>query len=380
MTASAGAKARLRTLYPDLGPWSTAALWHGRCAYPVPTASPEPELQIIHQQRLAALLLRYVREAGVNLDGEITRFLQRSSMQWMSLTTAALQQADEVLSRLEAVGTRTAISKGPGVARWYPALDCRPYSDVDILVSPDRFRDAVTALEVVGWREEDRNIQPRNYMRWHCREGLNLRIPSGGSVDIHHRVPPWIWSIALNQEELIRRALPVEAAGRQLACLASADNALVAALHLVSDQNRPGLSLRAWRDLAEAVSHTPIDDLVTAAAEAQLAGWLRALLLALPEPCRPFAAIAALPDQPLPHPLRLNLLLSGRLNRLGLLATQTLRLPWPNAMLFTVGLAWPSRSFVRRKFKGDPHPYRRWFALARHRPMRAERDTELMSR
>ncbi len=367
MTASARAKARLCTLFPDLGPWSTAALWYGRCTCPVPTTSVETELPIIHQQRLAGLLLRYVREAGINLDVRNIRYLQRSSLHWMALTTAALQQADDVVNRLQAMGARSAISKGPGVARWYPALDCRPYSDVDILVSPSFFRDAVTALESVGWREEGRNMQPREYMRWYCREGLNLRGPTDGSIDIHHRVPPWIWSMGLDQDKLVMRAQPVEVAGHDLPCLSPADNALVAALHLVSDQNRPGLALRAWRDLTEAVSRTPTNDLVSAAAEANLAGWLRALLIALPRPCRPLAAIAALPDQPLPHPSRLNLLLSGRLNGLGIVGTQTLRLPWPNAMLFTAGLILPSRQFLRHKLEEDPHPYRHWISPARRR-------------
>lgn len=379
VTSDERGKNRLAGLYPTPGPWTSAALWFGRFPAAVPSSSLGEELETIHQQRLAGALLRYARAAGVPLEPDARRLLQQSSLRWMSVTAEAARNAGEVVRRLQKDDVPVVVSKGPGIARWYPAPDCRPFSDIDLLVPAAAFNDAAERLGREGWLEDDRNRQPRRYMRRHCREGLNLTHPDGGSIDLHHRLPPWIWSRHVNLDDMFARADDVLVHGDTLPCLAPVDNAVVAALHVVSDNNRPGRSLRVWRDLVEDVCHTDATELASVAEAAGLAGWMRAVISALPREFIDTPAMtdvmAALPHQPLPHPSRLNLLLSGRLDRLGVFATQTLRLPPVNAVLFAAGMVAPSREFVHRKFAGDAHPYRRWYGLADRRTDRSTADS-----
>ncbi len=75
------------------------------------------------------------------------------------------------------------VTKGPVLAETvYPAPELRPYGDLDLVVEPRAFGDAVAALEAAGASVEDRN--------WAllAREGrgqLHLRLPHGTLADLH---------------------------------------------------------------------------------------------------------------------------------------------------------------------------------------------------
>lgn len=364
--ADAHAKALLTSSFPPMGPWTAAALWHGRGEPAAVPASPlAAELDEIVAQRLAGLLLRYARDAGVRLEPGEREVLQRASFSWTSAAALAAASGAAALESLRAAGVSGVVSKGPGIARLYPGLECRPYADVDVLVAPGDFARSVQVLEGQGWAEEDRNLQPWAYFRRACREGVNLRRDEAGSVDVHHRFPPWIWTDRLPVADVAARAQEVSAAGETFACLAPADNLMVAALHLISDRNAPGRTLMVWRDVVQLAAAVPVDEAVRTARAGGLAGWLRALLLALPEPVRPHELVRALPDDPIPHARRLALLLSPRSAGFGVLASQFLRLPLVNGLAFVAGMLLPSRSFLRRKYPHERHVYRRWWWHAR---------------
>lgn len=379
-SAQSRARARLRAVYPQLGLWTAAALWHGRRpAPPVPDTPLADELDEIHAQRLTGLLARYVRESGATLDPALAQSIQRTEFAWTTRAFAAVSDAVPVLAELgAAAGGELPISKGPGVARYYPGPQCRPFSDIDVVVPPERFGRVVAELQRRGWAEEARNLQPWAYFTRLCREGVNLRerpdpgpdeveVEVGGSIDVHHRLPPWNWSTGIDLARAAGRAEVVEVGGRTLRCLSPVDNLLVVALHVISDRNAPGRSLIVWRDLVELANAAPVPTVVEAATEAGLAGWVKALLEALPEPFGTAELAAALPDQPIPHPRRLAFLLSDRASRLGVVASQFLRLPLPNGLAFVAGMTVPSRAFLARKYPDEPHRYRRWWANSRER-------------
>ncbi len=368
MAQSDPAAARLAGLFPDLGPWTRAALWHGRVDLPVPSTPIEPELDRICRQKLVGLLLRYARAHEVRFGAETSRRLQGFSFAWSRLTAEVGPPAAEIVSRLTADQVPVVVSKGPGIAACYPWPEVRPYGDIDLLVPPQRFSPVVRRLEQLGWAEDVGSRQPWPYLVRHGREGLNLRRKPGGSLDLHHRVPPWIFSGGLPITELVARAEPVPVAGAELPCLPPADNLLVAALHLVSDRNKPGASLIVWRDLVELAAAAEPAEVRRRARATGLDGWLSAVLQALPGEVRPAQLIAVLgPTQPLPHPRRLAALLSGRFDRFGVLATQFLRLPLPNGLAFVAGMAVPSRKFLQDKYPDESHRYRRWWANSRDR-------------
>ena len=353
---------------PATGPWTTAALWHGLRPEPAPrpTTPIEPELATLHAQKLTPLLLRYLRDTDASVPPGPLRTLQASEFGWTARTATVLQHAGAALATLEAAGIASVVSKGPGIAAHYPALRDRPFSDVDVLVARSDFADAVRRLQALGYSEDTESRQPRAWFdRW-CREGLNLKTPAGGSIDLHHHLPPWRWSTGVPTDRLVARSADEGIEVRGLRCLSAADNLLVAALHVVSDRNRPGRSLLVWRDVAQLAS--AVDPAVAAerADEAGLRTWLRAVLQALPEAVRPDRLLEALtgPDD-LQAAGRLRLLLAPTDEPRSVVVTQVLRLPVLAGAGYLAGTALPSRRFLREKFGSDQRLYRRWWTQRR---------------
>ncbi len=362
------AKTRLNELFPAVGPWTSAALWHGRTdPAPIPTKSIRDELQTICDQRLSALTLRYLRDVKAVIEPECQQILRQTSFAWMSMAIAAADAAQTATLLLESHGIDALVSKGPGIARFYPGIDCRPYADVDLLVRPADFPVGVALFEKLGWTEEVRNQQPWSYFRARCREGLNLRTTDGGGIDLHHRIPPWIWSSRLRFRDMSTRAEAVGTGSGTLTCLSAVDNLMVASLHLVSDRNDPGHTLMIWRDVLELARAVPSEEAARVATECGLAGWLRAVLLAMPHQVRNDELIAVLPDDSIPHPHRLAYLLSRRASDLGVIASQFLRLPVGNGVQFVAGMTVPSRQFLHGKYPGSAHPYWTWWSNGRDR-------------
>nr|WP_231126520.1 nucleotidyltransferase family protein [Motilibacter aurantiacus] len=346
--ASAGA--RLQGLYPALGPWTSAALWHGITKPELPTAPLEQDLGQIRAQRLTPLLLRLCDERGWPLTEEQRGALEVEAFMWETLSTSARSAGRAVLGMLEAAGIPAAVTKGPGIAAHYEPPLLRPYTDVDLLVRPRDFDRSMRLLAREGYRPAEASRQPWPYFdRW-CREGVNLTGPAGERVDVHHHVPPWHWSRRLDAASLLGRAQAPRSQGMPL--VPAEDNLLVAALHLVTDRNRAGRSLLIWRDVVQLGSSVDPGSAVARAREVRLDGWLRHVLLALPEEVRPTALLQRLEDgplSPLPAAGRLAVLLSPVPAHLGARSSQALRLPVPAAAWCLAGALLPSRSFLHAK-------------------------------
>lgn len=359
------ARASLGALFPSVGPWALAALWHGLDGVPPPPSTPlEAELDAIIAQRLSGLTLRYLRDTGVAVDPATRQELQRATFTWMSITVQAKKDGVAAIDALRESGIAAVVSKGPGVAELYPSPDCRPYSDLDLVVDRQDFRRGVQVLEGLGWFEEERNIQPWRFFRWACREGVNLSVGELSSVDLHHRFPPWIWAERIRLDDIRRRARSSDGVAADF--LSPVDNLLVVALHLISDRNAPGRTLLIWRDLIQLARSVSPPQAAEVAAAAGLAGWLKAVLGAIPVEFRPVELHGSLPDDPIPHALRLQLLLSNRTRRMGVVASQFLRLPLPSGLAFVVGMLVPSRSFLRLKFPDVRRPFLQWWRVGAH--------------
>jgi hypothetical protein len=361
-------RVRLADLYPAVAPWTQVALWHGFRTYDPPDTPLDAEVMDICNQRLAGLLLRYLQDHDVSIDPRLKAQLLRASFRWTSLSFAVAASGAAMAADLARCGVPVAVSKGPGIARYYDAADLRPYSDIDLLVSKSDFGAALELASGRGWTEEVRNRQPRQFVGAHTREAINLTRGLNESIDLHQRIPPWIWSAGLSPAELISRSAVVDVGGTDTRCLDAVDNLLVASLHIVSDRNRPGASLIVWRDIVELASVVDVDEAVGRAKDAGLAGWLRCVLEALPSSTGTEGLLASLPDDPdVQHPWRLRLMLSQRSERMGVVSSQVLRLPMLNGAMFVAGMAAPSRQFLADKYPESRHPYLRWWGNSGHR-------------
>lgn len=357
-------------LYPIVGPWTEAALWHGLHSVEPPSAPLELELHHIVGQRLSPLLAQYLREVGPTVATEVRAAAELHAMAATAASAAVISASAPVLHALTEAGIPHAVVKGPAIAQHYAQWQHRPFSDLDIHVPRALFRSAIGLCGSMGLREDPSSRQPWGWFDRSCREAVNLKREDGASVDLHHHVPPWFWGSELGPESIIARAEQQPFLGQQLPLASPEDNLLVAALHVVSDKNLAGRTLLVWRDLAELARQVDVGILARRADETGLAPWVRAVLSQLPSFVRPVEIIdrLAMSPQQLRGTYRLRLLLDARTQASGVLLSQPLRLPIPHGMLYLAGMAFPSRPFLHVTLPGDPHPRRTWW---RNRLLRA---------
>lgn len=358
----------LAGLYPRMGPWTSAALWFGLWDQPPPPTPIEPELPTITRQRLGPLLVRYLR---ANAPGALRSEASEAAGTAFRLTGHSqriLLSGAQISARLRQNGISNAVVKGPAIAAVYPALQDRPYLDLDVYVAPADFAAALGLCREWGLQESLASRLPREFMVRACREGVNLSDADGTSVDLHHHVPPWLWGQRLRTRDVVARAGPRIFAGQELYCASVEDNLLIASLHLVSDKNHPGATLIIWRDvvqLAQVVDGARFSSLARAAG---LSGWVAAALAQVPAAVRPDALIAACEATAdgIPHPHRLRRLVEAG-TWPGVLESQMLRLPVARGLAFALGMTVPEREFLRRNVGDGPFPIVRWWNAGRHR-------------
>lgn len=355
----------LRSLFPALGAATAATLLLDFAPTPPPTSRDwREELPEIVDQRLAATALRVIRDRVLPVDHDVLTALQESAFGWavrMQTITVASSQA---LDLLEQERIPFAVTKGPTIARHYPSVMERPFIDLDVLVHPNAFARAARTLKAVGYGEPTETQMPWPFLDRHGREAVNLVHPRGGSIDLHHHLPPWRWSGSLAQL-VLDGPDQMTAFGVRMPAASLEHDLLIASLHVVSDKNRPGRSLLPWRDLLVLSRACDVDRVVDQAASAGLTGWLRSILGALPASAQPLELVTALSagsgaGSP-PSDRHLHHLLSGHAG--GHLAfSQPLRLPALNAAGWLAGMAMPSRRFLHRQMPSAPRPYRAWYA------------------
>jgi len=225
------------------------------------------EIDVLASQRLAGVAQRVLRDRGIDPPPHIEDQLRNANFYWSQVTLAVTAMALHDLRSLTDHRIPFVVTKGPGIASIAKRFIERPYADIDIMVDDNDFSRARATLATIGYVEEDKDMVPRPSLDVTCREAVNLHSPSGGSIDIHHRIPPWYWATKIGFGDLMSGSLHVTVAGgATLPCVSFADNLLISALHIISDKNKPGATLMAWRDfLMLAHATDPGEALVRAA-------------------------------------------------------------------------------------------------------------------
>jgi hypothetical protein len=168
-----------------------------------------------------------------------------SQMQSMGVDAAGAH----LLGDLATAGVRAAVVKGPAMAALHPRGWPRPYADIDIVVLPDQFDKAVAAGKAAGFVYPERAMPQWPWFDRLCREGINLHSPTGGNVDIHHHVSPWVLGSGLPTSDVIERSEVAELCGVPVRFATPEDLVVVSALHVVNDRWKGKLGLTSWRDL-----------------------------------------------------------------------------------------------------------------------------------
>jgi hypothetical protein len=353
----------LPSFFPQIGPATFYSLFEG-FGPPLPPPSETAwaaEAETIVRHHLSAFALQ-ASNAGAGLPSRISaRFRERSFAEAGETTRVLLQSASAIESVL-AQEIPLVILKGPGIARFQGGEVMRPYNDIDLLVPPRFFRRTMRLLQAQGYREDPRSIPTRAILDSVGREAVNLRSASGGSIDLHHHVAPWLWGDGLRFERIHRASESRPVAGVTLPMASAEHNLLIAALHVVSDRGRPGRTLRAWRDVVVLAHASAMETVAREASDTDLAGWLLWILWNLPEAVRPGELYDVLLQVGglIPNARRLQRLLPPHAASRHLMG-QLLRLPLPNALAFAASTALPSRSFLAAKYPGVPPSYVTWW-------------------
>ena len=277
-------------------------------------------------------------------------------------TSKVIGHLGDLLGLLEENNVDVLVIKGPGISRLEASLQDRPFSDIDLLVAPSDFRRTFALLRAAGFREEDRTAQPREWCNRRCREAVNLKRPDGASVDLHHRLPPWLWTRALTFERLWRSREELKSANQVFAVPCASHQALIAHLHVVSDRGRPGKSVRVWRDIAITTAAAEPASLAAEARRFGLAGWSSWVLGQLPVEDRPAELLDRLAEAPptVRSTWRLRLLSASSAQQMEVVA-HLCRLPVLSSLLYGFALILPSRTFLRQRYDG-PWALIRWLS------------------
>ena len=138
-------------------------------------------------------------------------------------------------------------------------------------------------------------------------------------------------------------------------------NLLIAALHIVSDKEDPGATIRIWRDIVLLTRHVELAEAQREAKTARLDGWLRWIITMLPAPLQPPGWLDSLASgsTTLAGQRRLHRLITSPAAQYS--ATRhALRLPIPNACLYVAGTALPSPAFLRSR-EAEASTLGRWW-------------------
>ena len=168
--------------------------------------------------------------------------------------------------------------KGPVLAEGiYRRSDLRSYADLDLLVPPDRLRDAIGVLEGIGGELLDRN--------WHLaltrmHGELHVRLPTGTTADLHWHVvneSTLREAFPADTDDMVSRARTVEIDGRPIRTFTVEDTLVHLALHACTSG---GNRLLWCKDLEQAAQQEALDwDAVVARARSWDAGPCVAVML-----------------------------------------------------------------------------------------------------
>jgi hypothetical protein len=166
------------------------------------------------------------------VGGEIRDGLSRLRHKCRMDNLLLLARLEQALDLLSAAGISPVVLKGVDVIhRFAVEFDARTLDDVDLLVSPADFGRTVAVLEAAGWEG------PPEGQRIHwLRSSYEMPLESPGPVSVSFEIH---WGLGQERRyrvptpQLIRRALPLDVAGRPARRLEEHDAAAHLLLHHV---------------------------------------------------------------------------------------------------------------------------------------------------
>lgn len=115
----------------------------------------------------------------IGLAGHLDSAAAGAVLQHLRVTA----ELERIAPLLDTIGEPWVVVKGPVLAELaYPFPELRSYADLDVLVHPRAFGEAVAALESRGAQLVDKNW---SFMHRHGRAETTMLLPLGTSLDLH---------------------------------------------------------------------------------------------------------------------------------------------------------------------------------------------------
>lgn len=318
-------------------------------------------LHEVASQRLAGYLVGDP-DRSADFDAKVVRHLRNAQFDSCAFAAATLRATAPALQGLKDHGISFVVIKGPGIANRVGGVAKRPFTDVDILVSPSTFAETRRRLEAMGYEQDTRTHMPRRTFDNLVFEAINLSSAEGGRVDLHQQIPPWRWGRRLTLERLLGASEDMEIApGVNVPVASGVHNLLISALHIVSDKASPGTSAMPWQDVISLAEVCQPAEVAAEAKEVRLGSWLSWILSSIPPEERPSGLLPRLVGCPSYGRFRLKAMM-----RQSGLATSTfgqmvLRLPAGRAALVLGSVLVPTPDFLREKYGTTSHPFLKWY-------------------
>jgi hypothetical protein len=164
----------------------------------LPDASEELFLRALSKQRLTGLACAAVAAGSLEVSDRAFEYLRERHLDQLTLDMVLEELLIEASVLLERSGIPYRALKGPVLAHTVyadPAL--RSFGDIDVLVPPGRFDDAIEALRVLGF--ERRFVEPRAGFDARFTKGACLERTDGLEVDLHRTLAPGAFGVRLAQ-------------------------------------------------------------------------------------------------------------------------------------------------------------------------------------
>lgn len=146
------------------------------------TVEPKALLEAALEHAVAPALHVALREEP-DVPPELAKPLAQVHAHQLFRHMRTMSETAQVAQLLDAAGIAWVVVKGPVLAEvFWPRPDLRMYSDLDLLVDPRRFGDAIDVLEDAGAELVDRNWP---MIRSQLRGELTIRLPHGTVADLH---------------------------------------------------------------------------------------------------------------------------------------------------------------------------------------------------
>jgi Uncharacterised nucleotidyltransferase len=310
------------------------------------------EVECILKEGIAGVALRGLESDPAWRDEPASHWIYNTAMNGQLRTLRVDFAGAKLLRALSELDIPLAVVKGPTMAALHPTGWPRSYSDIDIVIPPRHFGDAIKAASDLEYEHSDRSIPQWQWFDSYCREGVNMHGPAGGNIDIHHHFPPWGLTTRFTTESVINRSIPGDLSGVSTQFAHRHDQLIIASLHILNDLWKGKVGLNSWRDVI--VLLNLIDDsAATEAFKQNGLGWLLRVITETLERSVPESNVRAIGATERRSPVT-----KWRLRTMGWHSNSTLsrhrlswalRLPPKNGLAYAVGVAFPSKNYIRSR-------------------------------